>query len=573
MTIAAAARGGRVASACRASTSGPERVTVCVRVDGVARRRCGTVTRAVEVGEGGSRNGGDADADARARAERAAARATRNATKGGSAAPPAMIPAVFDDAMSMSFDEDEEDEEDEREADEEATRALIEATMLRLRSRQALGKPLMAKKPTPVATTPNAKAAKKTGRKTAKKMDWQSFVDWKTMEHQEYETLSDAQFNKLSKKLALEPHWRPMVTYLTSIGLKMADLEKVVVNCSELFNRPVSRVISRVEYLQSELGMEKKNLRQIVNKDPRILLQRNRHSIPRCRYLTKIGVPQEKLGDILGKQPSILHLSVQKGLMARVQYFKDVGVAAEDIPLLIQRSPAILTFSIENQIQPRLEFLRDLGISDENVVKMLTRHPQMLHYSFDNLEEKLKFLGDIGMNDSEAALTVTRLSQFFSLSVEDSLRPKYKYLTDKLGGTKDTCVKYPAYFSLSLDQRIRPRHTFLEQYDLAPDPFPMKLLSVKDEEFVSRASKSIGEFEAYKDEMVPIFAAQSAREKTLREVTTSAENQRLLLERKRLEFIRINHAETIRKREYSERVAKARQSLRLLKNRSQHRSR
>tara|TARA_B100001540_G_scaffold129225_1_gene115216 strand:- start:3690 stop:5258 length:1569 start_codon:yes stop_codon:yes gene_type:complete len=522
----------------------------------------------VEAGEEGSRDG-DGDGAARARAERAKTRAARNAVKGGRAAPPAMMPAVFDDAMSMSFDEDE----DEDEVDEETTRAVIEATMLRLRSRQALGKPLMTKKPTPVATTPNAKAAKKTGRKTAKKMDWQSFVDWKTLEHQEYETLSDAQFNKLSKKLALEPHWRPMVTYLTSIGLKVADLERVVVNCSELFNRPVSRVISRVEYLQSELGLEKKNLRQIVNKDPRILLQRNRHSIPRCRYLTKIGVPQEKLADILGKQPSILHLSVQKGLMARVQYFKDVGVAAEDIPLLIQRSPAILTFSIENQIQPRLEFLRDLGISDENVVKMLTRHPQMLHYSFDNLEEKLNFLGDIGMNDSEAALTVTRLSQFFSLSVEDSLRPKYKYLTDKLGGTKDTCVKYPAYFSLSLDQRIRPRHTFLEQYDLAPDPFPMKLLSVKDEDFVSRASKSIGEFEAYKDEMVPIFAAQSAREKTLREVSTSAENQRLMLERKRLEFIRNNRADTIRKRDYNDRVAKARQSLRLLKNRSQHRSR
>ena len=101
----------------------------------------------------------------------------------------------------------------------------------------------------------------------------------------------------------------------------------------------------------------------------------------------------------------------------------------------------------------------------------------------------------------------------------------------------------------------------------------MKLLSVKDEDFVSRASKSISEFEAYKDEMVPIFAAQSAREKTLREVSTSAENQRLMLERKRLEFIRNNRADTIRKRDYNDRVAKARQSLRLLKNRSQHRSR
>lgn len=197
----------------------------------------------------------------------------------------------------------------------------------------------------------------------------------------------------------------------------------------------------------------------------------------------------------------------------------------------------------------------------------------MLHYSFENLEEKLRFLGEIGMNDSEAALTVTRLSQFFSLSVEDSLRPKFKYLTNELGGSKDTCVKYPAYFSLSLDQRIRPRHTFLEQFDLAPDPFPMKLLSVKDEDFVVRASKSIAEFEAYKEEMVPIFAAQTAREKTLREVSNSAEQQRMLLERKRIEFIRTTHEETVRKREYSERVAKARQSLRLLKGRSQHRSR
>ena len=505
-------------------------------------------------------------------AARAAARAKRNAARGREA-PPAMMPAGFDDGGIGAFGEDEERDEAKETAEEEA-RALIEATMLRLRSRQALGKPLMAKKPAPVATTANAVAAKKTARKTAKKSDWQSFVDWKTMEHQEYETLSDAQFSKLSNKLALEPQWRPMVSYLISLGLKTADLEKVVVNCAELLNRPVQRVITRVEYLQSELGLEKKNLRQIVNKDPRILLQRNRHSIPRCRYLTKIGVPQEKLADVLGKQPSILHLSVQKGLMPRVQYLKEeVGILSEDIPLLIQRSPAVLTFSIENQIQPRVEFLRDLGISKDNVVKMITRHPQMLHYSFENLEEKLRFLGEIGMNDSEAALTVTRLSQFFSLSVEDSLRPKFKYLTNELGGSKDTCVKYPAYFSLSLDQRIRPRHTFLEQFDLAPDPFPMKLLSVKDEDFVVRASKSIAEFEAYKEEMVPIFAAQTAREKTLREVSNSAEQQRMLLERKRIEFIRTTHEETVRKREYSERVAKARQSLRLLKGRSQHRSR
>jgi mTERF domain-containing protein len=393
------------------------------------------------------------------------------------------------------------------------------------------------------------------------------------MEHQEYESLSDAEYGKLSKRFALEPSWRPIVSYLVSIGLKAADLEKVVLNCEEIFTRPVSRVITRVEYLQSELGLDRNTLRQTVNKDPRILLQRNRHSIPRCRYLTKIGIPPEKLGEVLGKQPSILHLSVQNGLMPRVQYLKEeVGILPEDIPGLIQRSPAVLTFSVENQIQPRVEFLRGLGISKENVVKMLTRHPQMLHYSFEGLEEHLKFLGEIGMNDGEAAVTVTRLSQFFSLSVEDSLRPKFNYLTNELGGNKDTCVKYPAYFSLSLDQRIRPRHQFLERYDLAPDPFPMRYLSIKDDEFLRRAERSLEEFEAFKQEMIPIFEQQTARDKTLRQVTMSAEQQRVIMERKRVDSSRSAHEEAVRKREYSERVAKARQSLRLL-GRSQHRSR
>ena len=68
----------------------------------------------MEAGEEGSRDG-DGDGAERARAERAKTRAARNAVKGGRAAPPAMMPAVFDDAMSMSFDEDE-DEVDEEEA-------------------------------------------------------------------------------------------------------------------------------------------------------------------------------------------------------------------------------------------------------------------------------------------------------------------------------------------------------------------------------------------------------------------------------------------------------------------------
>ena len=72
------------------------------------------------------------------------------------------------------------------------------------------------------------------------------------------------------------------------------------------------------------------------------------------------------------------------------------------------------------------------------------------------------------MTEQEMVHTVTRLSQIFSLSVADSLKPKFIYLTEELGGNVQTCVKFPAYFSLSLDKRIRPRHTYLQQLDICP---------------------------------------------------------------------------------------------------------
>ena len=72
---------------------------------------------------------------------------------------------------------------------------------------------------------------------------------------------------------------------------------------------------------------------------------------------------------------------------------------------------------------------------------------------------------------------------------------------------------------------------------------------------------------------MPIFAKQSAREKTLREVSTSAENQRLMLERKRL----LNYSKQSRRYDSQARLQRPRRQgatvSPTIKNRSQHRSR
>jgi mTERF domain-containing protein, mitochondrial len=82
----------------------------------------------------------------------------------------------------------------------------------------------------------------------------------------------------------------------------------------------------------------------------------------------------------------------------------------------------------------------------------------------------------------------------------------------------------------------------------------------------------VAEFEEYKEEMIPIFTAETARRALLRQVTISSEEQRMELERKRAEYMR-THQELARKREYSDRVLKARNSHRMLLRVSNRRSR
>ena len=416
-------------------------------------------------------------------------------------------------------------------------------------------------KPSKASPTKKARVPAPTG-SGAHKPQWDSFVDWKMMEHQDYADLPDDQFEKLSEKLHIKEKWRPMVSYLVSLGLTTKELEKCLVNCEEIFKRPVAKVMTRVEYLQNELGFEGNELRKLIHKEPAILLQRNRHSIPRCRYLTELGIPSEKLPSMLRKQPQILHLSVQKGLMPRVAYFKkELLIPEAEIPKMLERNPAVLTFSVENQIKPRVDFLKDLGISHDGVVKMIVRHPHLLQYSFEGLEEHINFLTSIGMDEQDVVHTVTRLSQLFSLSVKDSLRPKFKYLTDALGGDHKTCVKFPAYFSLSLDQRIRPRHAYLQSYQCAPDPFPMKYLSENDAAFAARAAEgggSLRDFEEFKQAMVPRFKLETERAKERANQSTRAQEHRSRMREARAEQQR---RLMVQNRTASQRIVDARNSM------------
>jgi len=90
------------------------------------------------------------------------------------------------------------------------------------------------------------------------------------------------------------------------------------------------------------------------------------------------------------------------------------------------------------------------------------------------------------------------LSQLFSLSVENSLRPKYDYLTRELGGGKQALLDCPTYLSLSLAARIVPRHRFLAARGRAESPFNLSHFIHADARFLAHAKASVPEYEDFK---------------------------------------------------------------------------
>eukprot|EP00899_Mesostigma_viride_P007413 jgi/Mesvir1/16673/Mv15075-RA.1 len=328
---------------------------------------------------------------------------------------------------------------------------------------------------------------------------WSLTRDWKLMGH-EHEAIPDALFESLVAKCGLERRWRPMVSYLASLGLSEAEFERLAERRYEAFAVSVGRARSRLDFLEKEVGVKPGELKKMVVRHPQILEYRiERTMAPRLRYLESVGVTD--LGKVVATCPMLLELSIADSLQPRVQYLVDtLGVPADSIGKVIERSPFVLTHSIPDGMQPRLEYFQSIGLSPASIARMVTKHPQVLHYSIDEgLRPRIEFLQSIGMEPDDIAAAVCRLTQLFSLSVEGQLMPKYEYLRDHLGGNPRTVAKFPAYFSLSLLKRIVPRHRFLEKQQRMLLPFPMKYLCVNDATFAEKiAGSTLAEFQAFR---------------------------------------------------------------------------
>ncbi|GFZ16831.1 mitochondrial transcription termination factor family protein [Actinidia rufa] len=163
---------------------------------------------------------------------------------------------------------------------------------------------------------------------------------------------------------------------------------------------------------------------------------------------------------------------------------------------------------VENSLKPTVRYLvEEVGIQKSDLSKVVQLSPQilLLHYSIeDGLLPRINFLRSIGMRNSDILKVLTSLTQVFSLSVEDNLKPKYRYLINELRNEVQSLAKYPTYLSLSLEQRIRPRHRFLVSLKKAPKgPFPLSSFVPSDESFCQQwAGTTVDKYLAFRQRLL-----------------------------------------------------------------------
>ncbi|XP_043709854.1 transcription termination factor MTEF1, chloroplastic [Telopea speciosissima] len=183
-------------------------------------------------------------------------------------------------------------------------------------------------------------------------------------------------------------------------------------------------------------------------------------------------------------RPQLFSPSLDPADFAPVFEFLATEVAASPAEscALILRCPGILLSHVDLCLRRTLLFLRELGLEKLNLPTSLNAH--LLNTRVDKLEAKIRFLQSLDFSREEAARACSRLPAIFGYSIENNMRPKFKYLVKEMERDIQELKEFPQYFAFSLEKRIIPRHLHLKERNVRI-PLQMMLLW-NDEKFYTK---------------------------------------------------------------------------------------
>ena len=302
----------------------------------------------------------------------------------------------------------------------------------------------------------------------------------------------------LSQHLSIESRLRPTVDFLLKLYGNGMLYEAVKRNTDLLLVRGVgftnkkdddgqSKTID--EFLQEELGMNDAGIKKLKSSHPTLFRLSLESKIkPSLAFICSIlgqsiaSPLDEKMRKLIVKivsnHPALLQLDIENNLKPTVSYLREsLHLSATELASVIAANPGVIGLSIETNLKPTIRFLMEtldtLQSRDEtrNVNSMLrkcvSKHPQVLALSLTNLQAKREFFDSVDCRDDAktrqtlAARILLSSPSTFSLSLNENIKPKYKYLENLWGESASNFIReYPQVLTLSYKGNILPTVSF-----------------------------------------------------------------------------------------------------------------
>ncbi|XP_051133507.1 transcription termination factor MTERF2, chloroplastic [Andrographis paniculata] len=290
------------------------------------------------------------------------------------------------------------------------------------------------------------------------------------------------------------------------------NAQRMIANLSISADEDLQQTLAFFEKIQARrgglnlLGSEQTSFRLLIESFPRVLfLPLKSHVQPIVKFLGDIGVPREKIGNVLLPFPSIVFYDIGKDIKPRLQLYEKIGVNDNDLGKMLVKYPWMISSSILHNFEKVIRFFDEekvpkhcschaiknwphilgcsidklkvmvkqfgeLGVTSKKLGKVIATSPQLLLRKPQEFVQVVSFFEDLGLDEEEIAKTLCRCPEIFATNIDKTLQKKLEFLHSVgISGTHLPRVvrKYPELFVCDVNRALLPRVRYLMRIGLS----------------------------------------------------------------------------------------------------------
>ena len=254
-------------------------------------------------------------------------------------------------------------------------------------------------------------------------------------------------------------------------------------------------LLAKFQFLYQEIGIDKDDLKIIIQKNPAILLyslQKNLQPKIISLFIMRLRMESTHITKLLKSFPFVMDYNMDNHLLPITRYFlTDLEFSDREFRSILLKFPKIYSYSLF-KIKHVVGYLRyQLGMDASQVKRILFQAPQVISLNTDQtLVSKVEFVKELfglsqnskstipsveignvsGMDDIRKV--ITGMPTLLLCSVEKNLRPKAEYFLEEFDGDhfelRQAVLTLPTLFGYSLNNRIKPRMRQILDGGIAP---------------------------------------------------------------------------------------------------------